>query len=119
MKKTFLLTLSFIIAHFSFSVSAAHAEDGSKLWLRYDTTLVKNLTLKIDASMPADDGYWNHGSYRSSEVYLQITYSPGQQYMNTKNLRYPCASSTIGTISTALSSAAMLARASFGTTSWR
>ena len=37
----------------------------------------------------ADHNYWNHGSIRTSEVFFQITFSPGQQYMNTKNLRYP------------------------------
>ena len=36
-----------------------------------------------------DKNFWNHGSYRTSEVFMQITFSPGQQYMNTKNLRYP------------------------------
>ena len=74
MKKTFLLTLSFIIAHFSFSVSAAHAEDGSKLWLRYDTTLVKNLTLKIDASMPADDGYCIQGNVVKARTQQGLLY---------------------------------------------
>lgn len=38
---------------------------------------------------PTQDNYWNHGSYRTSEVFLQITFSPGQQYMNTKNQRFP------------------------------
>ena len=74
MKKTLLLTLSFIIAHFSFSVSAAHAEDGSKLWLRYDTTLVKNLTLKIDASMPDDDGYCIQGNVVKARTQQGLLY---------------------------------------------
>ena len=37
----------------------------------------------------ANKDFWNHGSYRTSEVYFQITFSPGQQYMNTKNQRFP------------------------------
>ena len=61
--------------------------------LKFDkSTAINDLYYRpvdLDVPVPADDGYWNHGSYRSSEVYLQITYSPGQQYMNTKNLRYP------------------------------
>jgi len=74
MKKTLLLTLSFIIYHLAFSVSAAFAEDGSKLWLRYDTTLVKNLTLKIDASMPDDDGYCIQGNVVKARTQQGLLY---------------------------------------------
>ena len=74
MKKTLLLTLSFIIYHLAFSVSAAFAEDGSKLWLRYDTTLVKNLTLKIDASMPDDDGYCIQGDVVKARTQQGLLY---------------------------------------------
>ena len=37
----------------------------------------------------ATNDFWNHGSYRTTEVFFQVTFSPGQQYMNTKNKRYP------------------------------
>lgn len=30
-----------------------------------------------------------NGSFRTSEVYLQLTYSPGQRYLNAKQDRYP------------------------------
>ena len=51
MKHTFLILTGLL------SVLLSKAEDGSRLWLRYDTTLVKNLTLRLDTSMPDDDGY--------------------------------------------------------------
>ena len=59
MKKIIAL-LSFIIC--SLSSIEVQAEDGSRLWLRGDTTLFKNLTLRIDASLPADDGYCIKGN---------------------------------------------------------
>jgi alpha-glucuronidase len=39
---------------FSMSISA---EDGSRLWLRQDPAVLKSLTLKLDPTMRADDGY--------------------------------------------------------------
>ena len=50
MKKLFLFCLLL-------SLTAARAEDGSRLWLRYDSTLVKSIILKLDPTMPDDDGY--------------------------------------------------------------
>jgi alpha-glucuronidase len=44
------------------SLGVAHAEDGSRLWLRQDTAAFKNLTLKLDSSMPDDDGYHVSGN---------------------------------------------------------
>ena len=38
---------------------------------------------------PVNDDFWNHGSYRTSELYIQLTFSPGQQYMNSKQQRFP------------------------------
>ncbi|MBR1840192.1 MAG: carboxypeptidase-like regulatory domain-containing protein [Prevotella sp.] len=38
---------------------------------------------------PVNDDFWNHGSYRTSELYIQFTFSPGQQYMNSKQQRFP------------------------------
>ena len=43
----------------------------------------------IDSPQPTADNYWNHGSYRTSEFYVQVTFSPGQQYMNSKQQRFP------------------------------
>ena len=55
MKKSLLILFSFLLSHFAFS--EALAEDGSRLWLRYDSALVSKLTLQIDPTMPDDDGY--------------------------------------------------------------
>lgn len=41
---------------------SAKAEDGSKLWLRQDTAQFSKLTLRLDASMPDDDGYRINGN---------------------------------------------------------
>lgn len=43
----------------------------------------------VNAPKPDQGDYWDHGSYRTSEFYIQLTYAPGQQYMNTKNSRFP------------------------------
>ena len=58
MKKLFILLL--FISLFSFDV--ARAEDGHGLWLRVDTALFSKLTLKLDVSMPNDDGYRIEGN---------------------------------------------------------
>ena len=59
MKKVIAL-LSFILYHLSISV--AHAEDGSRLWLRHDPSLLKNITCTIDETMADDDGYRIEGN---------------------------------------------------------
>ena len=51
MRKVFLVFMAFV------AVLAAFAEDGSRLWLRYDTAAVKSAVFKLDATMPDDDGY--------------------------------------------------------------
>ena len=68
MKKTFLILISLL------SVLALKAEDGSRLWLRYDTTLVKNLTLRLDASMPDDDGYCIKGNTITARTQQGLLY---------------------------------------------
>ncbi len=50
-KYALFLVLSFILSF------KAHAEDGSRLWLRYDSTAMKSITLQLDPAMPLDDGY--------------------------------------------------------------
>jgi len=59
MKKIIAL-LSLFIFHLSFSV--AHAEDGSKLWLRHDPAQLKKITCTIDPTMADDDGYRIEGN---------------------------------------------------------
>ena len=54
-KYALFLVLSFIL--FPLSSFKAHAEDGSRLWLRYDSTAMKSITLQLDPAMPLDDGY--------------------------------------------------------------
>ena len=58
-KHNLALTLAAILL---FLVSNVKAEDGSRLWLRYDTTQAERIILKIDSTMPADDGYRIEGN---------------------------------------------------------
>ena len=44
-----------ILLLFIWAALGLHAEDGSRLWLRGD--MPKDITLKIDPTMPDDDGY--------------------------------------------------------------
>ena len=44
------------------AVSTLQAEDGSRLWLRYDSTVFNSMTLRIDSTMPLDDGYRIEGT---------------------------------------------------------
>ena len=53
---------------------SAKAEDGSKLWLRQDTAAFNKLTLKIDASMPADDGYCISGNVITARTQQGLLY---------------------------------------------
>lgn len=41
------------------------------------------------AETASPDPQASHGEFRTTEFYVQLTYSPGQQYMNAKNIRYP------------------------------
>ncbi|MDE7089634.1 MAG: alpha-glucuronidase, partial [Prevotella sp.] len=68
MKKILLLALSLFVSFLSF------AEDGSRLWLRYDSTLVKNITLQIDSTMPDDDGYRIEGHTVSARTEMGLLY---------------------------------------------
>ena len=51
-KKSFFLLMVALLA-----ASVSRAEDGSRLWLRQDTTLLQKVVFKIDPQMPDDDGY--------------------------------------------------------------
>jgi len=67
MKKIFILL--FLTAALNLQ-----AEDGSRLWLRYDSTLVKTVTLKIDPTMPDDDGYRISGKVVTARTELGLLY---------------------------------------------
>lgn len=68
MKKILLLALSLFVSLLSF------AEDGSRLWLRYDSALVKTITLQIDSTMPDDDGYRIEGHTVSARTETGLLY---------------------------------------------
>ncbi|MBR1933674.1 MAG: alpha-glucuronidase, partial [Prevotella sp.] len=72
MKKSLLILFSFLLSHLSFS--EALAEDGSRLWLRYDSTLVSRLTLQIDPTMPDDDGYRISGNVVTARTQQGLLY---------------------------------------------
>ena len=67
MKKIFLLCLLL-------SLTKAYAENGSRLWLRYDSTLVKSIALKIDPTMPDDDGYRIKGNVVTARTEQGLLY---------------------------------------------
>ena len=67
MKKILLLCLLF-------ALTKAYAEDGSRLWLRYDSTLMKSVIQKIDPSMPDDDGYRISGNVVSARTKQGLLY---------------------------------------------
>jgi len=62
----------FIIIPCLLSVLLAKAEDGSRLWLRLD--LPQNLTLRIDSTMPADDGYRISGNTVTARTQMGLLY---------------------------------------------
>jgi len=72
MKKSLLLTLSFIICHLSFS--EALAEDGSRLWLRHDKSVLSDIVQKIDPTMPDDDGYRISGNTVTARTQQGLLY---------------------------------------------
>ena len=67
MKKIFLFCLLL-------SLTKVHAEDGSRLWLRYDSALMKSITLKIDPTMPDDDGYRIKGNVVTARTEQGLLY---------------------------------------------
>ena len=67
MKKLFLFCLLF-------SLTKVYAEDGSRLWLRYDNALVKSIIQKIDPTMPDDDGYRISGNVVTARTEQGLLY---------------------------------------------
>ena len=67
MKKIFLFCLLF-------SLTKVYAEDGSRLWLHYDNALMKSMTLKIDPTMPDDDGYRINGNVVTARTEQGLLY---------------------------------------------
>ena len=57
---------------FIWAALGLHAEDGSRLWLRGD--MPKDITLKIDPSMPDDDGYRISGRTVTARTELGLLY---------------------------------------------
>ncbi len=57
---------------FIWAALGLHAEDGSRLWLRGD--MPKDITLKIDPSMPDDDGYRISGRTVTARTQLGLLY---------------------------------------------
>ncbi|MBQ8462626.1 MAG: alpha-glucuronidase [Prevotella sp.] len=83
MKKLLIITLLSLITH-HLSLITSYAEDGSRLWLRYDSTLVQDLTLRIDSTMPLDDGYRISGKVITARtqqglLYGKYAYLRGEQ----------------------------------------
>ena len=50
----------------------ASAEDGSRLWLRHE--MPKDITLKIDPTMPDDDGYRISGRTVTARTEMGLLY---------------------------------------------
>ena len=67
MKKIFLFCLLF-------SLTKVYAEDGGRLWLRYNNALVKSIIQKIDPTMPDDDGYRIKGNVVTARTELGLLY---------------------------------------------
>ena len=57
---------------FIWAALGLHAEDGSRLWLRGD--MPKDITLKIDPTMPDDDGYRISGRTVTARTELGLLY---------------------------------------------
>ena len=72
MKRFLLSALPLVISLLSFS--ALRAEDGSRLWLPSDTSVFKSLTLRLDNSMPADDGYRINGNVVTARTQQGLLY---------------------------------------------
>ena len=73
MKKLLIITVLSLITH-HLSLITSYAEDGSRLWLRYDSTLVQGLTLRIDSTMPLDDGYRISGKVITARTQQGLLY---------------------------------------------
>ena len=101
---------------FIFAALGLHAEDGSRLWLRSD--MPNDITLKIDPTMPDDDGYRISGRTVSARTELGLLYGRYALLRGEQGESHPYFKLRIlnhWTTSMAASSAAMLARASSGT----
>ena len=70
----FFALLSFIIYHLLFSPAGALAEDGSRLWLRYDKAALEAITTRIDPTMPDDDGYRISGNTVTARTQQGLLY---------------------------------------------
>ena len=73
MKKLLIITVLSLITH-HLSLITSYAEDGSRLWLRYDSTLMQGLTLRIDSTMPLDDGYRISGKVITARTQQGLLY---------------------------------------------
>ena len=74
MKKYTPYLLYLILCPLYFSAASVRAEDGSRLWLRYDSTAVKDITYRIDPTMPDDDGYRISGREVSARTQQGLLY---------------------------------------------
>ena len=74
MKKYTPYLLYLILCPLCFSAASVRAEDGSRLWLRYDSTAVKDITYRIDPTMPDDDGYRISGREVSARTQQGLLY---------------------------------------------
>ncbi len=64
--------LGLLLLLFIWTALGLHAEDGSRLWLRGD--MPKDITLKIDPTMPDDDGYRISGRTVTARTQLGLLY---------------------------------------------
>ena len=65
-------SVGLLLLLFIWAALGLHAEDGSRLWLRGD--MPKDITLKIDPSMPDDDGYRISGRTVTARTQLGLLY---------------------------------------------
>ena len=72
MKLSALFCLSLIVYYLA--PTAAHAEDGSKLWLRHDPSALQGIVERIDPTMPDDDGYRIEGRTVSARTKTGLLY---------------------------------------------
>ncbi len=65
-------SVGLLLLLFIWAALGLHAEDGSRLWLRGD--MPKDITLKIDPTMPDDDGYRISGRTVTARTQLGLLY---------------------------------------------
>ena len=68
-----MFLLSVIVACL-LSSAEVQAEDGSRLWLRYDNAQAASIIQKIDPTMPDDDGYRISGNVVTARTELGLLY---------------------------------------------